>query len=319
LQTPSEARQCQRTARQRHRPSRATPAEEEDVTEIPALRATRYLHTIHAAPECARLREIYTGVFGGLVFSENYYPPEDRDAALLYVADHMIEIMAPRHVDDMDFMFARWVAKNGPSYHSISFHVPDSAAALEACATHDIQLSTTGPGLLYLHPKATGGIIMELTDHKMPNDPWNLPNWRADWAAGRPDRPHAVAHIVCAPRQPAKAVAFLVEALGGTAGEAFAIDWPQAATVTPVQVADVSLWVLEPADRAAGPLAEFTAGPNAGVYALAWKAVDGAAAQAWFGRNGIELAPVPAGAPWAYEGVVDGARHWFVESHSRSG
>ena len=41
-----------------------------------------------------------------------------------------------------------------------------------------IVLNTTGPGLIFLHPKSTGGIIMELTDHRMPSDPWDLPNWR---------------------------------------------------------------------------------------------------------------------------------------------
>ena len=76
------------------------------------LHPLRYLHTIHAAPECERLRHIYTDVFGGIVFHESYYPPEDRDAALLYVADHMIEVMSPRHVDDMNFMYARYLAKN---------------------------------------------------------------------------------------------------------------------------------------------------------------------------------------------------------------
>ena len=131
------------------------------------LRALRYLHTIHAAPECERLRHIYQHVFGGLVFHESYYPPEDRDAALLYVADHMIEVMSPRDPGNMDFMYARYVRKSGPSWHSISFRVADCAAARAHCEANGIKLNTTGPGLIFLHPKSTGGIIMELTDH-----PW---------------------------------------------------------------------------------------------------------------------------------------------------
>lgn len=277
-----------------------------------AMRARRLLHTIHAAPTCERLRQLYCAVFGGIVFHENYYGPEDRDAALLYVADHMIEVMAPRHPDDHRFMFARYVQKMGASYHSISFGIADCAAAHERCKELGILINTTGPGLLFLHPKSTGGVVMELTDHKMPNDPWDLPHWRRDWAAGRAARPHALAHIVCVPRNPAAAVAFFVDVLGGTAHASYALDWPQPATATPVQVADGELVILEPADRSAGPLADFVHGPNAGVYALAWRIADKDGAADWFGQSGLAAARVSGEAPYTHEVMVDGARHWFV-------
>ena len=47
-----------------------------------------------------------------------------------------------------------------------------------------IVLNTTGPGPSFLHLGSTGGIIMELAGHGMPSDPWDLPNWRRDPAAG---------------------------------------------------------------------------------------------------------------------------------------
>jgi hypothetical protein len=279
-----------------------------------ALRAMRYLHTIHAAPHCERLRQLYCSAFGGIVFSENYYEPEDRDAALLYVADHMIEVMAPRHPDDQRFMYARYLAKMGPSYHSISFRVREHAAALDRCQELGLQLSTIGPGLLFLHPKSTGGIVMELTDHRMPNDPWDLPNWRRDWAHGRPTRPHAIAEVVCAPREPAVAIAFLVDVLGGTARAPFTVEWPQRATATPVQVADATLLILAPEDRSGGAVAEFVSGPNAGIYALAWRVADAEGTAKWLGENGVAVERAPGDAPYSHQALVDGARHWLVES-----
>jgi 4-hydroxyphenylpyruvate dioxygenase-like putative hemolysin len=276
------------------------------------LHPQRYLHTIHAAPECERLRHLYTGVFGGIVFSENYFAPQDRDAALLYVADHMIEIMAPRRTQDLSFMFARYLQKSGPSYHSISFRVADCEAAHQRCRDVGILINTVGPGLIYLHPKSTGGIVMELTDHHMPNDPYDLPNWRHDWAVGRPDRPHGIEHIVCAPRAPAAAIGFLIDALDGTARTPFEVTWPQQATATPVEVADVTLLILEPTDRASGPLVDFSRGPNAGVYALAWKVAEPDAAARWFGQSGIQATPLTNAARYTHEVVLDGARHWFV-------
>jgi len=279
------------------------------------LHPSRYLHTIHAAPECERLRHIYTDVFGGITFSEGYYAPEDRDAALLYVADHMIEVMSPRQVDDMRFMYARYLAKSGAGYHSISFRVTDVPAAKARCDELGVLINTEGPGLIFLHPKSTGGLIMELTDHRMPNDPWDLPNWRRDWAEGRPDRPHALAHLVCAPRNPAAAVRFLVDALDGTAHAPETVDWPERATVTRVDVADITLLVLEPADRENGPLARFANGPNGGVYALAWNVADPGAAAARFENNhtcNLAAEPLASGGAYTHEVLLDGARHWFV-------
>lgn len=280
------------------------------------LHPLRYLHTIHAAPECERLRHIYTDVFGGLVFHESYYPPEDRDAALLYVADHMIEVMSPRNVDDLSFMYARYLQKAGPSYHSISFRVQDVPAAKARCDELGVRINTEGPGLIFLHPKSTGGIIMELTDHRMPNDPWDLPNWRRDWAAGRPDRPHALAHIVCAPRNPAAALAFLTEVLDGRADKPVTVEWPERASATRVRVADITLIVLDPHDRENGPLARFSGGPNAGVYALAWSVADPAATAARFADNhtcSLVAEPLATGGGYTHELMLDGARHWFVK------
>jgi hypothetical protein len=279
-----------------------------------ALHPLRYLHTIHAAPECERLRQIYTHVFGGLVFHEGYYGPEDRDAALLYVADHMIEVMSPRHVDDMRFMYARYLAKAGPGYHSMSFRVGDVAAARARCDELGVLINTEGPGLIFLHPKSTGGLIMEITDHHMPNDPWELPQWRRDWAAGRPYKPHALAHLVCAPRYPEAAIRFLVEALDGAAHAPERVDWPEPAIATRVDVADITLVVLQPEDSN-GSLARFSAGTNGGVYALAWRIADPEAMADWLGNNKIfELAAQPLNGSGAYshEFVLDGARHWFV-------
>ncbi|MCB2073835.1 MAG: VOC family protein [Novosphingobium sp.] len=285
------------------------------MAEADPLFPQRYLHTIHAAPECERLRRIYTDVFGGLVFHESYYPPEDRDAALLYVADHMIEVMSPRDTQDMGFMFARYVAKTGPGYHSISFRVASAEAAHERCRELGVLINTEGPGLIFLHPKSTGGIIMELTDHMMPNDPWDLPNWRRDWAVGRPQKPHALSHIVCAPRNPEAAVFFLTDVLSGQAHDPVEIEWPERATATRVDVADATLLVLDPADRENGALARFANGPNGGVYALAWKVADPEAAAAHFGNNhsgNVPGEPAPAGSGYTHAFMLDGARHWFV-------
>jgi hypothetical protein len=154
---------------------------------------------------------------------------------------------------------------------------------------------------------------MELTSHFMPNDPWDLPHWRRDWAAGRPSRPHALAHLVCTPRYPARAVEFLVEAMDGKAGATTELAWPQPARATPVEVADITLLILDPLDASTGPLVDFASGPNSGVYALAWRLEDPAAGAEWFGRNGIEATNLEGEGHYSYELILDGARHWLTD------
>ncbi|MFD1958961.1 hypothetical protein ACFSHP_07480 [Novosphingobium panipatense] len=71
------------------------------------------IHTIHAVADIHACRALYQDALGGLVFAENYFPAEDRDAALLYVTDHMVEPMAARHPDDLGKPFARQFARIG--------------------------------------------------------------------------------------------------------------------------------------------------------------------------------------------------------------
>ena len=59
------------------------------------IHVPRIIHTIHATTDIYGMRMRYQDALGGLVFAENYFPAEDRDCALLYVANHMVEAMAP--------------------------------------------------------------------------------------------------------------------------------------------------------------------------------------------------------------------------------
>lgn len=60
------------------------------------VKVRRVIHTIHAVADIAACRAAYLNLLGGMIFAEGYFEAEDRDMALLYVADHMIEPMAPR-------------------------------------------------------------------------------------------------------------------------------------------------------------------------------------------------------------------------------
>ena len=67
---------------------------------------------------------------------------------------------------------ARFVARRGPGIHHICFSVDDLDATLDRCRAAGIQLidqkpriGAEGKRIAFLHPKSTGGVLVELSDH----------------------------------------------------------------------------------------------------------------------------------------------------------
>lgn len=66
----------------------------------------------------------------------------------------------------------RFVAKRGPGIHHVCFAVDDFDGALERCRAAGIRLiddspriGAAGKRIAFLHPSATGGVLVELTEH----------------------------------------------------------------------------------------------------------------------------------------------------------
>jgi methylmalonyl-CoA/ethylmalonyl-CoA epimerase len=84
------------------------------------------------------------------------------------VGDVAVELLAP---DDPDGPIAKFLAKRGPGIHHVCLRVPDLPAALAACRRHGYRLVDESPRpgagghrCAFVHPKSTGGILLELTD-----------------------------------------------------------------------------------------------------------------------------------------------------------
>lgn len=273
-------------------------------------RAGRMLHTIHAARDDGPLRRAYLMAFGGMAFAESYHAGEDRDMALIYVADHMVEPMAPRRPDAIDMRFARYVAKYGPGWHSISVQVDDAAQASARVRAKGAQLTTDYPGFFFVHPRTTGGIIFEVTDYRMTNDPKDEPSWNPHWAAARQHQPRRLARIVCAVRDLSPTIAFFTQAFDGTLLEQGHCIFPQPARFARIHLGDGELLILQPDSQDAGPLADFLSVPCSGVYALAWEVGSLDAACAGMADNGLTVNRHPDMA----EVMLEGARHWLAEA-----
>ena len=99
------------------------------------------------------------------------HPPEMADGADILsfpFGESEIELLAPR---DPDGPIARFLEKRGPGIHHVCYRVPDLDAALERCRRAGYRLvdevprlGAGGRSIAFVHPKATGGILLELTE-----------------------------------------------------------------------------------------------------------------------------------------------------------
>ena len=98
-------------------------------------------------------------------------PPEIADGATIVAlpfGESEVELLAPR---DVDGPIARFLAKRGPGIHHVCYRVADLDAALAACRAagyrlidHTPRVGAGGRRIAFVHPKATAGILLELTE-----------------------------------------------------------------------------------------------------------------------------------------------------------
>ncbi len=98
-------------------------------------------------------------------------PPETADGATIVAVDAGQTRIELLEAADPAGPIARFVAKRGPGIHHLCLRVPDLDAALARCRAAGYRLidETPRPGahgrrVAFIHPAATAGILLELTD-----------------------------------------------------------------------------------------------------------------------------------------------------------
>lgn len=97
--------------------------------------------------------------------------PEEADGATIVslpFGESEVELLAPLRSDSP---IARFLERRGPGIHHLCYRVADLDAALAACRAAGYRLideiPRTGAGgrrIAFVHPKATAGILLELTE-----------------------------------------------------------------------------------------------------------------------------------------------------------
>jgi methylmalonyl-CoA/ethylmalonyl-CoA epimerase len=132
---------------------------------VPAS-SPRLAHVGIAVPSIAAALPFYRDVLGLAPGA-----PETADGATivsLHFGDVDVELLEPR---DPDSPVAKFLAKRGPGIHHVCYRVLDLDAALERCRAAGYRLVDATPRrgaggrrIAFLHPTATAGILLELTD-----------------------------------------------------------------------------------------------------------------------------------------------------------
>jgi methylmalonyl-CoA/ethylmalonyl-CoA epimerase len=97
---------------------------------------------------------------------------DDSDGASIVgfsAGEPLVELL---EADDPSSPIARFVAKRGPGVHHVCFAVDDLDAMIERCRAAGVRLidekpriGAEGKRIVFLHPKSTGGVLVELSDH----------------------------------------------------------------------------------------------------------------------------------------------------------
>jgi methylmalonyl-CoA/ethylmalonyl-CoA epimerase len=99
------------------------------------------------------------------------HPPEMVDGAAIVAlpfGDAEVELLTPLEADSP---IGKFLSRRGPGIHHICYRVPDLDAALEACRKAGYRLvdevprkGAAGRRIAFVHPKATAGVLLELTE-----------------------------------------------------------------------------------------------------------------------------------------------------------
>lgn len=277
----------------------------------PPIDVHRIVHAIHVVSDIHAARRRYMDLLGAWAFAESHHPTEDRDMNLMYVANFMVEPMAPH---SSNTSLGRYLERFGEGWQSIEFKVSDLGAARRALEAKGIRATLVYPSFFFAHPKDTFGMLLEVTMVEMPNDPMLYRGWNPSWALGHPSSLERLACITFAVREINGPRDMLRDVWGA---EVVREDKP--AGEEPLErcflfLAGATLCLARPVGSG-GPVASYIGGRGPGLYSLVWKVERLDAARTYFERKGVPVVEKGsvAGTFSIDPAATFGARHEFTE------
>lgn len=131
------------------------------------LKIKKISHVAMAVEDLDQTLEKFRSVLGLAPTSREFVPSQQVDAALLPIGETSIELVSPQGNDGV----ARFLAKRGPGLHHVAIEVEGIEGALALLKSLAVPLIDETPRIgahghkvAFIHPKATGGLLIELVE-----------------------------------------------------------------------------------------------------------------------------------------------------------
>ncbi|SFR42534.1 methylmalonyl-CoA epimerase [Halogeometricum limi] len=119
-----------------------------------------------ATDDATGLAALFTELFDAPVAHEEEF--DGMSVVFLELGDGYFELLEPHE----DGAIARYLEKNGPGIHHVALRTDDVVGALETATGAGVELideeprpGAWGHEVAFLHPKSTGGVLVEFVSH----------------------------------------------------------------------------------------------------------------------------------------------------------
>lgn len=129
----------------------------------------RGLHHVAIAVESLETgAKFYTGALGIAAAEPELVAQQGVRVLVLCVGDVRLELVEPTSPDTP---VGRFLEKSGPGIHHLAWRVDSVAAAIDVLLSHAVRMidvqpqpGSHGTRVAFVHPSATGGVLMELVE-----------------------------------------------------------------------------------------------------------------------------------------------------------
>lgn len=125
-------------------------------------------HVAIAVSNLAEARKAYEGVLGLAASEPEFVPDQKVNVLVLYAGTQRIELVEPASADSP---ITKFLETRGPGLHHVAWKVDDCARAIAQLKAAGLRMidDVPRPGshkttIAFVHPKATGGVLMELVE-----------------------------------------------------------------------------------------------------------------------------------------------------------
>lgn len=151
------------------------------------MRIGKLFHLTPLVDDLSAAEAFFNNVFSPLCVYRDYSPHWHRDAAILAIADTVIEPMQPYPPAEgqKGTSWFRYIDKFGPKVHNIAFYVEGCDELAQRLTAAGVPFTDGGvKGNLFTYPKSTAPMLefFEPQEHRTTD-----PRWSPHWAAFRDD------------------------------------------------------------------------------------------------------------------------------------